>query len=400
MKSLFRAIILIFVSASPGQCLDYNPWADYLRVPKDYSTIQAGIDAAVDGDVVLVANGTYTGYGNKNLDFKGKAITVMSENGPDWTIIDCEYDGRGFYFQSGEDSLSRLEGFTIQNGYDDKGGGIYCENSSPTITNCTITGNKADYYDGGGIYCVSSSPIITNCTITGNEAKYSYGGGFYLDGSSPTITNCTITGNTAGDNGGGIYYYNNSSPTITNCILWNDTPQEVYISEADPIITYSDVEGGWEGKGNINSDPLFEDPESGDYSLLPSSPCIDAGDPYSRFDLDGTVNDMGSNGGMGDFPKGVIGGTISGTLSISGSPYIVSENLVVEMDDTLIVESGVELLLHNRSGILVMGDLLAEGAADDSITITKFQEWDRGGGVRFLEGDGTLSFCLISLCQI
>jgi hypothetical protein len=84
------------------------------HVPDEYSTIQEGIDEAVDGDTVLVADGTYIGYGNRDIDFLGKAILVMSENGPENCIIDCEYeDYHGFSFQNGESSSSVLKGFTI-----------------------------------------------------------------------------------------------------------------------------------------------------------------------------------------------------------------------------------------------------------------------------------------------
>ena len=116
-----------------------------LRVPSQYSTIQAGINAAVNGDTVLVADGTYTGEGNKNLDFGGRAIVVMSENGPDSCVIDCERAGRGFYFHSNETRNSVVQGFTIIHGYVSStplpsyfGGGIYCGNSSPTIARCYI----------------------------------------------------------------------------------------------------------------------------------------------------------------------------------------------------------------------------------------------------------------------
>ncbi|MBM3242311.1 hypothetical protein FJZ31_39085 [Candidatus Poribacteria bacterium] len=120
---------------------------------KPFKTIQKGIDVAVSGeDTVLVANGTYTGAGNKNLDFKGKAITVTSENGAENCIIDCEGDGRGFYFHSGETEASVVNGFTITNGSSAwDGGGIACNESSPTIQNNEIIENVA-YFDGGGIF--------------------------------------------------------------------------------------------------------------------------------------------------------------------------------------------------------------------------------------------------------
>ncbi len=195
-----------------------------IRVPGDLPTIQAGIDAAVDGDTVLVAPGTYNGAGNKNLDYEGRMITVISENGPEYTIIDCENNGRGFNFRGGEGAGSRLEGFTICNGnVNDDGGGIYCRyDSSPTITNCTITGNTTDSA-GGGVYCDGSSPTIMNCTISGNTADYGGGGIFCAYDSYPAISNCTLTGNTAGSHGGGIFDYTYSALTIKNCTISNNT---------------------------------------------------------------------------------------------------------------------------------------------------------------------------------
>jgi len=348
--------------------------ATTIRVPSEQPTIQAGIDAAVDGDSVLVSSGLYTGAGNRDIDFSGKKITVCSEFGPGSTGIDCENSGRGFFFGSGEDSLSVLDGFTILNGTAaDIGGGIFCASSSPTITNCTITGNTAIGEEslGGGIFCEESSPIITNCNLTGNSAAIGgpifYGGsvatisnctiagntaveggsGLTCFGSSLTLTNCTIAGNTcdgAGggilsyessivltnctitentvvDEGGGFYceisdlvitnstitgnmsslegggiYSGNSNMVITNCILWNDSPGEIFIQPEDTlVVTYSDVQGGWEGEGNIDEDPQFAAPDEGDFSLTSNSPCIDAGDP--SFDVPmggGSRIDMGA----------------------------------------------------------------------------------------------------------
>jgi len=184
-----------------------------------FDAIQEGIDAAVDGDTVLVLDGTYTGEGNKNLDFDAKAITVRSASGdPDVCIIDCERAGRGFYFHSGEGPASVVAGFTIRNGFADYGGGVYYAGGNPTISNCTIMQNEAAY-GGGGIYCNRASPTISNCTIMQNEADI-HGGGIYCNTASPTISNCTITGNTASGwvGGGGIYCYA-ASPTISNCTI-------------------------------------------------------------------------------------------------------------------------------------------------------------------------------------
>ena len=222
--------------------------ADELLVPAEYPTIQAAIEAARDYDTVLVVDGTYTGPGNRDIDFFGKAITVRSESGPENCIIDCQNSGRGFYFYKGEDANVILDGFTITNGYTRSygsrggGGGIYCDNSSPTITNCTITDNTGYGLGGGGIYCEQSNPTITNCKISGNSiyARSQGGGGIYCYRSNPKISNCTITGNTGDEKGGGIYC-KGSSPTITNCTIIGNSAMRygggIYCDESSPTIT-------------------------------------------------------------------------------------------------------------------------------------------------------------------
>ena len=248
MRYIIAIIAVISVSTS-GLCIDYDPCAGYLCVPVEYPTIQSAIDAAEDGDVVLIADGTYKGDGNRDLNFLGKAITVMSAIGPEMTIIDCENDGRGFYFTSREGSDSMVRGFTIENGYTTgDGGGFYCYDSKPTIMNCTITGNTAS--TGGGIYCSDSYPTISNCVIEENTAE-SYGGGISCNDSSPTITNCIITGNDVTGfygHGGGIYCYD-SYPTVMYCsITENRTGRNgygggFYFKFSSPTITNCTISG-------------------------------------------------------------------------------------------------------------------------------------------------------------
>ncbi len=215
-----------------------------INVPADYPTIQEAINAAINFDTVLVGAGTYI----ENINFKGKAITVKSVYGPASTIIDGNKKDSVVKFSSGENIFSVLDGFTITNGLATDGGGIYCNSSFPTITNCTISGNSANV--GGGICCYYSYPTITNCTISGNSAN-------------------------SATQGGGIYCYYSYPSTVVNSIFWDDSPQEIYLSYASINITYSDIKGGWAGTGNINSNPLFVG--DGDYHLQSNSPCIDAG---------------------------------------------------------------------------------------------------------------------------
>jgi hypothetical protein len=174
-----------------------------------FDAIKEAIGTAVDGNTIIVKDGTYTGTGNRNINFHGKAITLRSRNGPANCIIDCQQLGTGFEFSSEEWTDSVVDGFTIINGYDEDqgkgGGGIHCAWSSPTIINCIITANKA--WRGGAIFCNSANPTITNCTITDNESLYDEGGGICCWYGSPTITNCTISRNTSPYGAAGLSCY-------------------------------------------------------------------------------------------------------------------------------------------------------------------------------------------------
>ena len=122
-----------------------------------------------------------------------------------------------------------------------------------------------------------SSSTVTNCVFSGNTTRWLNGGGMYNDNSSPAVTNCTFSGNSALFGGG--MGNDTSSPTVTNCILWEDTPNEFYnSSSSSPSVTYSDIQGGYAGTGNINADPMFVDQSNGDLHLQQGSPCVDAGD--------------------------------------------------------------------------------------------------------------------------
>ena len=377
-----------------------------IRVSGDHPiTIQEAIDAAVDGDIVLVPDGTWTGEGNKNLDFKGKAITVTSENGPENCIIDCQSDGVGFIFQSGESESSVVSGFTITNGYtsgdfclichgggpeepadtDVAGGGICCLNSSPTITKNIIKENHSS--GGGGIYCFNSSPIITNNIIEGNSADGFGGGIFCFYSCSPKIINNTIFGNSA-DIGGGIGCLDHphlpfSDLIITNNILWNDSPDEIcYDCGGSITVTYSDIQGGWEGESNIDADPMFVDAENGDFHLQAGSPCIDAGtsEGAPSDDIEGNPRDELPDMGAYEYQAGT--GSINGTVTDRAGNPIELALVIAVSDETkekdftdsggyyeiLALEPGTYLVLCIKKGYK-LGIRKAEVVAGEETTV-------------------------------
>jgi hypothetical protein len=209
-------LLIIFVPILSG--------AATLHVPAEFPTIQAAIDAAVPNDTVLVTPGIYSGPGNKDLEFFGKDLVLLSETGPDETAIDCEGDGRGIIFRGGETPAAVIDGFTITNGFlpeGRNGAGIACTaDSSPTIRNCILMNNVTESA-GGGIFGFGLSSSISDCIITGNTAgndgSHRGGGGLYFYNSSVTVSGCTVAGNT-GPWGGGLRGYF-AELTMVDCVV-------------------------------------------------------------------------------------------------------------------------------------------------------------------------------------
>jgi len=260
-------VLLLLVSVST--------FAVTIHVPADQPTIQAGIDFAAAGDTVLVAPGIYTGDGNRDLSFGGKAIALCSESGPTSTIIDCqgtsENNHRGFVFENGEKPASILDGFTITNGLAaGVGGAILCNASSPSIINC-IFKNNLSTGSGGGIYMDHCAPTVKLCLFVNNKAP-DQGGACFLNYTMAVFFNCTFYQNGAGQ-GGGAIHTNYSAPVLYNSLITNGTlGAAAYVEEGrnyyidfnccniwgnggrDWILGYNTQLGI---KGNISEDPLY-----------------------------------------------------------------------------------------------------------------------------------------------
>jgi len=318
-----------------------NLAATLINIPADYTTIQEGLNMAAEGDTVLVSAGTYY----ENILWPEMNGISLIGSGKE----DCIIDGNG------TSSVIRLDtdsnhiiGFTIQNGYAHGeqrlrfGGGIYMMSADIFLKDLIITDNSAIY--GGGVFCFNGSdasienvvisnntavekggglgcaftscPTLNNVIITNNEAISGEGGGIFAgDESAPFIShtlvannsavagggiffekfdcvllNSTIVNNYASDVGGGVYS-STTSNIVENCILWDNAPDQLHYEAS---ISYSTVQDSWVGEGNLEMDPLFVDAENGIYQLSSNSPCIDAGNPTSPSDPDGTVADMGA----------------------------------------------------------------------------------------------------------
>jgi len=307
-----------------------------------HTLIQDGINAASEGDTVLVMPGTYTGTGNINLVFVGTDCVLKGSGGAQSVTIDCAAAGRAFYFYSWETSACVVEGLTIANGSQVYGGAMYFINSSPTIRDCVITGNTGSVLGGAVMISDNSEPSFTAVWFNNNNAEYGAavainnplspsfdackfnnntavyaGGAVHTDsGAAPTFDECVFDSNTAGATGGAAQFelfsipimnrctlYANSAPegsgvwcdnyfTLTNSIIaFGLVGEAVYCDGAPPFSSCSDIYGNaggdWVGcldelihiENNFSEDPLFCDAPGGDFTLDVPSPCTAANAP-------------------------------------------------------------------------------------------------------------------------
>ena len=293
-----------------------------------------------------VVTGSNTGP-NAVLD----GFTITAGNANVWSVH--YYRGGGMYNEFGSPSLTNC---TFRGNWGDNGCAMSnWFSSSPMLTNCSFTGNSGNF--GGGIFnWTDSNPILTDCTFVDNSANH-WGGGMLNFDCGPSLNNCTFSNNTAGGDGGGIYC-DGSDPTLTNCtivansavngralacyspeqqypsnvqlsncILWNGG-DEIWNSDNSTIsIIYSDVQGGWPGLGNIDDDPCFTDENNGDYHLKSEAGRWDPNSEIRQVDnVTSTCIDAGNPGcPLGDEPEDgnnvrINMGAYGGTVEASKTP--------------------------------------------------------------------------------
>ena len=217
----------------------------------DYTEIKPAVNAAVEGDTILIAPGTYTGANNRNMDPNGKNLVIIGDSGGGPVIIDPEFESRAFQYLDGEDATSLLRGVTIVNAaFEQNGGAIGVNASSPTIENCSFIDCEG-YSNGGALTFYDSSSSITDCYFRGNSARFR-AGAIYAHVSSLTITGCTFDANWFREDpmSGGAIYLNDTPATIENCtIVRNDIEQvSLYGPLTDATISNCIIAGGMAGR--------------------------------------------------------------------------------------------------------------------------------------------------------
>ena len=343
---------IVYVATNGNDAADGRSWAAAKR------TIQAGVDAALAGETVLVSNGVYatggrvtpgTGLSLSNRVVITNAITVRSVNGAGVTIIsgamnslvatNGDFAVRCVYLAS---TYSVLSGFTLSNGhtrassghatYEHRGGALYSDSTLSVVSNCIVRDCTAFSYGGGAEGCT-----FYNCLFTRNRSgpgSFGSGGG---GADSSALVNCTLVGNTGPDGGGA------TGGTRVNCIIYgnsgNSSTENVYLGST----TYSCTTPlPVSGSGNITADPKFVNAATGDFRLQAGSPCINTGtnaNATGTADLDNRTRSIGGTVDMGAYEWQATTTTVTvaalgGGLATGGGTYLPGSNIVISATAT------------------------------------------------------------------
>jgi uncharacterized repeat protein (TIGR02543 family) len=297
----------------------------------------------LSGDIETVANtdNSYhvvTGASNATLD--GFTITGGYAN-------ETSSNNSGGGILNSSVSNATFSNLIIKDNYASAaGGGVDNHSSTVTFTNITVTNNStpSGSYGGGGMFNWTSNSIVTNATFVGNSSTY--GGGMYNDWSSPTLTNVTFTSNSASSNGGGIYNNNSSNAVIRNAIVWGNGTQIINAGSSSPSVTYSVVQGGYSGTGNLSTDPkLGTLGNYGGYTqtipLLAGSSALDAGNNCASTDQRGISRPQPAGGqcDIGAYELQFFAVTYNANGATGGS-VPVNQTKTYGVDLTLATNSG------------------------------------------------------------
>ena len=216
----------------------------------DFDNIQAAVDAASDGDEIIVMPGTYTGSGSYVVNMNGKEVLLRSQEGPQTTIVSGQNQRTVFYCGNNETTSTIISGFTITQGEGNQGGGITCVVSSPRIENCRIVNNYAG--QGGGLAVLGSSSgmgEIIDCVFKNNEAYF--GGAVFCDMGNFWMTDCLVRDNVA-KIVGGVYVYC-CSVVLSNTAVCSNTNGQTYgtLENDDCLISET-----CESCGDVNGDNI------------------------------------------------------------------------------------------------------------------------------------------------
>ena len=378
-------------------------------------TIQPGTKIIFTGNYYLKNSGRIVAQGTNNQPI---SFTSWNKN--------LGWGGIYTYNNSTLNDTSKFEYCNISYGKRSYGGGFYINNSSKIlIRNCIIKNNKATYY-GGGIYVYNSSPRIISNLIINNEAGNSVAGGIYISGSgsAPKIYNNTIARNKSTSYGAGLYR-GTGSPVLKNNIIWrnedgsgNHTLSDNIYPSTGLSVTYSDIEGGYSGTGNINVDPLFKfatyvagssgNTNAVNFALQSSSPCIDAGTTTTAgmsmplLDINGRARVYNSRIDMGAYEDKTflnVCGTISSDQIWDASIININCNVTISNGATVTINPGTEVRFNGHYSITVKGAIQALGAKNDTIVFTSVNTSTGWDGVQIDDPNNSNDSIIFNYCK-